>query len=157
MGIAWLVFRENVDRRLLVGAFAILTGAVLLSWQGTAALDRGALLIAGACLCWGIDNNLTRKLSSADPVQIAMIKGLVAGAFNLLLALARGAALPLASTLLAARCRRFPGLWCEPRCCSWSPCAISAPRGPAPTSRSRHSSERRSPCSCSAIRSQRGC
>ena len=109
MGIAWLVFRENVDRRLLVGAFAILAGAVLLSWQGTASLDWGALLIAGACLCWGIDNNLTRKLSSADPVQIAMIKGLVAGAFNLLLALARGAPLPLASMLLAAGAVGFLG------------------------------------------------
>ena len=53
MGIAWLVFRENVDRRLLLGAFAILAGAALLSWQGQASLDWGALLIAGACLCLG--------------------------------------------------------------------------------------------------------
>jgi len=79
MAIAWLWFRENVDRCLLMGAFAILAGAVLLSWQGRAALDVGSVLIAGACLCWGIDNNPTRKLSSADPVQIAMLKGLVAG------------------------------------------------------------------------------
>jgi drug/metabolite transporter (DMT)-like permease len=62
------VFRENVDKRLLLGAFAILAGAVLLSWQGRASFDWGAVLIAGACLAWGIDNNLTRKLSSADPV-----------------------------------------------------------------------------------------
>jgi drug/metabolite transporter (DMT)-like permease len=102
MGIAWLVFRENVDRRLLLGAFAILGGAVLLSWQGQAAFSWGALLIAGACLCWGIDNNLTRKLSSADPVQIAMLKGMVAGVVNLLLALASGAALPSPGILLAA-------------------------------------------------------
>ena len=91
MGIAWVVFRENVDRRLLLGAFAILAGAVLLSWQGAARRSTvGALLIAGACLCWGIDNNLTRKLSSADPVQIAMIKGLVAGAVNLALGTGAG-------------------------------------------------------------------
>ena len=83
MGIAWLAFHENVDRRLLLGAFAILAGAALLSWQGQASLGWGAPLIAGACLCWGIDNNLTRKLSSADPVQIAMLKGLVAGTVNL--------------------------------------------------------------------------
>lgn len=75
MGIAWLAFRENVDRRLLLGALAILAGAVLLSWQGlVAALNLGALLIAGACLAWGIDNNLTRKLSAADPVRIAMTR-----------------------------------------------------------------------------------
>jgi len=95
MAIAWLVLRENVDRRLLLGAFAILAGAVLLSWQGGAqGIGFGALAIAGACFAWGIDNNLTRKLSAADPVQIAMIKGLAAGAVNLILAFALGARLP---------------------------------------------------------------
>lgn len=101
MGIAWIVFRENVDRRLLLGAFAILAGAVLVSWQGAASFQWGSLLIAGACVCWGTDNNLTRKLSSADPVQIAMLKGLVAGAVNLILTLVNGAQLPSAGTLLA--------------------------------------------------------
>ena len=103
MAIAWVVFRENVDRRILLGALAILGGAVLLSWQGGAAgVGWGALLIAGACLAWGIDNNLTRKLSGADPVRIAMLKGLAAGAVNLGLALARGAVLPGPATLLGA-------------------------------------------------------
>ena len=109
MGIAWLVFRENVDRRLLLGAFAILAGAVLLSWQGRAALDWGAVLIAGACLCWGIDNNLTRKLSSADPLQIVMIKGLVAGAVNLALALWAGLSVPPIGIVLAAGAVGFLG------------------------------------------------
>ena len=60
MGIAWLVFRENVDRRLLLGACAILAGAMVLSWRGHGIeLDIGAELIAAACLAWGIDNNLT--------------------------------------------------------------------------------------------------
>ena len=95
MAIAWLAFNENVDRRLLTGAAAILGGAALLSWNGQALrLDTGGLYIAAACLAWGIDNNLARKLSSADPVQIAMIKGLVAGCTNVGLALALGAALP---------------------------------------------------------------
>jgi drug/metabolite transporter (DMT)-like permease len=110
MGMAWVVFRENVDRRLLLGASAILAGAVLLSWPGDrVALDLGALLIAGACLAWGIDNNLTRKLSAADPVQIAMLKGLVAGTANLALALGQGAALPEAGTLLVAGVVGFLG------------------------------------------------
>ena len=95
MGIAWIVFRENVDYRLLIGAFAILSGAVLLAWDGSHfSFDIGGLLIAGACLAWGIDNNLTRKLSSADPVQIAMIKGIVAGGANLVLAFNLGAQAP---------------------------------------------------------------
>ena len=107
--IAWVVFRENVDRRLLLGACAILAGAVLLSWQGQASFQWGALLIAGACLCWGIDNNLTRKLASADPMQIAMLKGLFAGTVNLLLALLSGSVLPAGVTLLAVGVVGFLG------------------------------------------------
>ncbi|RUM18812.1 DMT family transporter [Rhizobium vallis] len=111
MGIAWLVFRENVDRRLLLGAGAILAGAVLLSWNGEALrLDEGSLFIAAACLSWGIDNNLTRKLSSADPVQIAMIKGLVAGSSNLLLAFIFGASLPQAGLVGAGALVGFLGV-----------------------------------------------
>ena len=103
MAIAWTLFRENVDRRLLLGAAAILAGAVVLSWQGgPGGLTLGALAIAGACLAWGIDNNLTRKLSAADPVQIALIKGLVAGAVNLTLALALGARMPPLDATLGA-------------------------------------------------------
>ena len=95
MAIAWLAFRENVDRRLLLGAAAILAGAVVLSWQGgPAGFGLGGLAIAGACLAWAIDNNLTRKLSAADPVQIAALKGGAAGATNLALAVIAGASLP---------------------------------------------------------------
>jgi drug/metabolite transporter (DMT)-like permease len=95
MAIAWLVFRENVDRRLLAGAAAILCGAAILSWNGSIfRLDTGSLFIAAACLAWGVDNNLTRKLSAADPVQIAMIKGLVAGCSNTILAIFHGASVP---------------------------------------------------------------
>ena len=103
MGIAWAVFRENADRRIVLGALSILAGAVLLSWQGAAGgVGWGALAIVGACLAWGLDNNLTRKLSAADPVQIAMLKGLVAGAVNLALALWHGAELPSAGSVLGA-------------------------------------------------------
>src|SRR5882724_1072006 len=71
MAIAWLVFRESVDRRLLVGALSILAGALLISYQGSGAFGAGSVWIIAACLGWGIDNNLTRKLSGQDPVQIA--------------------------------------------------------------------------------------
>jgi len=111
MGIAWLVFRENVDRRLLLGAFAIVAGAAVLAWGGQGVhLNAGAGLIAGACLAWGVDNNLTRKLSAADPVIIAMLKGLVAGTVNTGLALWWGAALPSAGTIGAAAVVGFVGI-----------------------------------------------
>ena len=110
MAIAWLMFQENVDRRLLVGAAAILAGAAVLSWQGgPEGLGWGGLAIAGACAAWGLDNNLTRKLSAADPVQIALIKGLAAGAANLALALAVGAQLPPAEAIGGAALLGFFG------------------------------------------------
>jgi drug/metabolite transporter (DMT)-like permease len=103
LGIAWLVFRENVDVRVGLGAAAILLGALTLSWQGgLGGLGSGSLAIVGACLCWGVDNNLTRKLSSADPLQIAMVKGLVAGTVNVVLASLQGASWPLTGVVLAA-------------------------------------------------------
>jgi len=72
MAIAWLVFRENVDGRIFLGAMAILAGAVVLAWPdaagGGAPLSWGSVLIVLACVSWGIDNNLTRKLSAADPL-----------------------------------------------------------------------------------------
>jgi len=110
LAIAWVVFRENVDGRLFAGALAILSGALVLSWDGAGfGFDLGALLVAAACFAWAIDNNLTRKLSASDPVQIALIKGLVAGATNLALAFGRGAELPAINAVLAIGAVGFLG------------------------------------------------
>jgi drug/metabolite transporter (DMT)-like permease len=111
MAIAWVFFRENVDRRLLLGAAAILAGAVALSWQGQGIrVDEGGLLIAAACLAWGVDNNLTRRLSVADPVVIALTKGVVAGSVNLIIALILGARLPSIGATGAALVVGFCGV-----------------------------------------------
>jgi drug/metabolite transporter (DMT)-like permease len=95
--LAWVVFRENVDRRVALGMVAIVAGGVVLAWPGQGAAGRageGALLVLAACLAWAVDNNLTRKVSLADATWIAMVKGLAAGTTNLVLALALGAAWP---------------------------------------------------------------
>jgi drug/metabolite transporter (DMT)-like permease len=111
MAIAWIVYRENVDRRLLFGAFAILAGAVLLSWEGQGVVfNLGALLVAGACVAWGLDNNFTRKISAGDPVIIAMLKGLIAGIVNVGLALIAGALFPALSIVAAAGAVGFFGI-----------------------------------------------
>jgi drug/metabolite transporter (DMT)-like permease len=102
--LAWFVFREHFDARIAVGMTAIGAGALLLAWEPNAglALDAGALLVAGASLAWAIDNNLTRRVSGGDPVQIAAIKGGVAGTINVLLAIAAGAAWPKAGAVAGA-------------------------------------------------------
>ena len=99
--IAWVAFRENADRRVVLGMAAIALGGVLLSWQpgGARFFSHGALLIAGACLCWALDNNLTRRVSSNDALLVACLKGLLAGVANTAIALYGGAALPGAAAL----------------------------------------------------------
>ncbi|HJV88362.1 MAG TPA: EamA family transporter [Noviherbaspirillum sp.] len=87
--IAWFVFREHFDRRIFIGMVFIISAGVLLAGGNEYALDAswGALCVVAACLCWAIDNNLTRKVSASDAVQIAAVKGLVAGIVNLAFAL----------------------------------------------------------------------
>jgi drug/metabolite transporter (DMT)-like permease len=109
--LAWFVFHENFDRRIAVGMLAIACGAAVLSWQGSLSFGdaMGPLAIIGACLTWAIDNNLTRKVSLSDPAQIAMLKGLIAGTVNLILALLLGARVPAANAVLAAATVGFLG------------------------------------------------
>ncbi|CAM2154717.1 EamA domain-containing protein [Pararobbsia alpina] len=108
--IAWVVFRENVDTQIFLGMVAIVAGGVLLSWQrGSHGVSTGAMLIMGACLCWAIDNNLTRKVSANDAMVIASLKGLIAGPVNLLVALAADAKFPALVTIAGAMTTGFAG------------------------------------------------
>lgn len=103
--VAWWFFHEHVDRRVAVGMGCIVAGGCLLSMgEGMTGITTGALAIVAACLCWAVDNNLTRTVSAGDAVQIAAIKGLVAGTVNLCLALLimADATLPAPPLLLAA-------------------------------------------------------
>jgi drug/metabolite transporter (DMT)-like permease len=102
--LAWVVFGENVDRRIALGMLTIVAGGALLSWEGHASWGGalGPLLVAAACLCWGIDNNVTLKVSAGDPVQIAALKGIAAGAVNLGLGLWRAGEAPAAAPVAAA-------------------------------------------------------
>lgn len=96
--LAWVFFKESTDRRIILGMLLIVAGGVVLSWPNqrlTLQNWLGSLAIACACLCWAIDNNLTRKISSADSLFIAGSKGFVSGVVNVGLALAIGLTLPV--------------------------------------------------------------
>lgn len=83
--LAWVVFRENADRRIVIGMLLIVAGGVALSWSPAGIQPDGwlgALAIGSACLCWAIDNNLTRKVSASDALFLGASKGLVAGIVN---------------------------------------------------------------------------
>lgn len=102
--LAWFVFKENFDRRIALGMVAIVLGAIVLSWPGEASFAGAvpALAILGACVAWGIDNNLTRTVALTDAAWLAATKGLVAGPVNLLLAFLLGAQLPPIANIGAA-------------------------------------------------------
>ena len=109
--LAWFVFHENFDRRIALGMACLVAGAIVLSWTGQPTMSGllGPLAIAGACAAWGLDNNLTRKVSLADPLQIVELKGLIAGPVNLVLGLWIGGGLPALSPLLIAGVVGFLG------------------------------------------------
>ena len=94
--LAWFVFHENFDRRVMLGMAAIVAGGLVLAWSPDAQAEAslGLVLVVAACLCWAIDNNLTRKVAASDALMIACLKGLAAGAVNLTLALLLSQSLP---------------------------------------------------------------
>lgn len=102
--IAWVVFKENADRRIVLGMLAIVAGGVALGWQADTSAGSsfiGPVLVSLACLCWAIDNNLTRKVSASDALFIASIKGVIAGTVNTALAISMSATWPNFATLTA--------------------------------------------------------
>jgi len=109
--MAWFLFHENLDRRIVLGMACLLAGVAILSWSGQPTLSRvlGPLAIIGACIAWGLDNNLTRKVSLSDPLQIVELKGLVAGPVNVGLGLWMGGKLPGILTVVAAGTVGFLG------------------------------------------------
>ena len=109
--LAWLVFKESTDRRIVLGMVLIVAGGAVLAWptgEATAS-GLGPLALAGACLAWAIDNNLTRKVSASDALFVAGSKGLVAGCVNTSLAFMLGASVPELHLLSTAMLIGFLG------------------------------------------------
>ena len=153
--LAWYLFRENFDRRIAIGMAAIVAGGFVLAWAPVESgrSFSGPLLIGLACLCWALDNNLTRKVSTSDAFGIAALKGVVAGAVNTGLALALGYALPPLPIIGAAAAVGFLGYGVSLmlfvlHSATW------APRGRARISPSRRSSAPHSHCSSRAMPSR---
>jgi drug/metabolite transporter (DMT)-like permease len=109
--LAWVVFRESTDRRIVVGMLLIVIGGLVLAWPTGASSESllGPLALVGACLAWAIDNNLTRKVSASDALFIAGSKGLVAGCVNVGLGLALGVHLPSLALVSSAMVVGFFG------------------------------------------------
>jgi drug/metabolite transporter (DMT)-like permease len=109
--LAWFAFHENFDRRIALGMACLVAGAAVLAWSGQPTVSSllGPVAIVGACIAWGLDNNFTRKLSLADPLQIVELKGLIAGPVNLAIGVAMGGSIPSPTALALAGIVGFLG------------------------------------------------
>ena len=88
--IAMLFFKEFVGRKMWIAIFFIVLAGILLSFEDYAKfhISIGALLVLGASLCWGLENNCTRMLSNGNPLHVVIIKGLGSGLGSLIIAVA---------------------------------------------------------------------
>lgn len=85
--IALFFFKESIGKKVWIAVICITAASILLSWDFTNqwGFSLGALGVVGACVCWGIDNNFTRNISSKNPYTIVILKGFGAGIFSLML------------------------------------------------------------------------
>ena len=85
--IALLVFSEAISPRLWLGILFVTASCALLSFEDLSSLqfNSGSLFALLACICWGIENNCTRRLSSKDPLQIVMVKGICSGTGSIII------------------------------------------------------------------------
>ncbi len=90
--IALIFFKEVISKRLWTAIILVTAASVMLSFEGKGSLsfNAGSLFVIGACICWGFENNCTRKLSSKSSVEITTIKGCFSGLGSLIIALAIG-------------------------------------------------------------------
>jgi drug/metabolite transporter (DMT)-like permease len=86
--LAATMFREHLGRRMIIAATLVTLAGALLVWQPGASMTPGALLIVGACACWGLDNSVTSRIDQVSPQHVVFLKGAVAGSVNLALGLA---------------------------------------------------------------------
>ncbi len=90
--IALMIFKEKISPRLWFGIGFVTLSCAILSFEDISSLEfsYGSLFILLACLCWGIENNCTRKLSAKDPLEIVIVKGLCSGAGSVIIGLVLG-------------------------------------------------------------------
>ena len=90
--IALLIFKEPVSARLWLGILFVTASCTLLSFEDISGLqfNAGSLFVLFACILWGIENNCTRALSSKDPLEIVMVKGVFSGLGSVMIGLVCG-------------------------------------------------------------------
>lgn len=87
--IALVIFKEKISARLWCGIGFVTLSCAILSVDDISSFDfsLGSIFVLLACLCWGVENNCTRRLSSKDPLKIVLLKGIFSGAGSIIIGL----------------------------------------------------------------------
>lgn len=90
--IALVIFRECISKRLWMGILFVTLSSVILSFEDVTSLEfsYGSLFVLLAAVFWGLENNCTRKLSSCDPLEIVLLKGIFSGTGSIVIGLVIG-------------------------------------------------------------------
>ena len=94
--IALFIFKEVISKRLWFSIVLVVVATIILSFESTSAFvfNKGSLLVLGACICWGFENNCTKMISNKSSVEIVTIKGIFSGLGSLVVALLIGEVIP---------------------------------------------------------------
>ena len=107
--IALMVFKEKISTRLWFGIFFVTLSCGILSFEDISSLrfSYGSLFVLLATICWGFENNCTRKISSKDPLQIVLLKGIFSGISSLIIGLFIGEQIEALWSIVAVLCVGF--------------------------------------------------
>ena len=107
--IALMVFKEKISTRLWFGIFFVTLSCGILSFEDVSSLrfSYGSLFVLLATICWGFENNYTRKISSKDPLQIVLLKGIFSGIGSLIIGLFIGEQIEALWSIVAVLCVGF--------------------------------------------------
>lgn len=107
--IALMVFKEKISTRLWFGIFFVTLSCGILSFEDISSLrfSYGSLFVLLATICWGFENNCTRKISSKDPLQIVLLKGIFSGIGSLIIGLFIGERIEALWGIVAVLCVGF--------------------------------------------------
>ncbi|MBR5519831.1 MAG: DMT family transporter [Clostridia bacterium] len=94
--IALVVFKEAISAKLWTAIALVVISSMILSFEDLSSFSfsYGSLFVLAACVCWGFENNCTRKLSAKNPLEIVVIKGFGSGLGALVVAFVVGESLP---------------------------------------------------------------
>ena len=101
--IALIIFKEVISRKLWFAIVLVTIASIILSFEGNGAFtfNKGSLLVLGACVCWGFENNCTKMISNKSSEEIVVIKGIFSGLGSVIIALIIGENIPSIKYILA--------------------------------------------------------